>query len=68
MLKAFCDICDDLIKPQDENGKLVYIEKTFQLLKNKQEPAIRQTELIFCEKCIRGLRQYIHGQRDVQKK
>jgi hypothetical protein len=56
------------IGQQDENGTLVYVEKTFQLLKNKQEPAIRKTEMIFCQICIRGLRQYIHNQREAQKK
>jgi len=66
-IKIYCDICEEQILPNEENGKLIYIEKTFQLLKGKNEPAVRQTELIFCDKCIRGLRSYIHNQRAVQK-
>ena len=61
-----CDICNEEIKNGEENGKLVYVEKTFQLLKGKQEPAIKQTEMIFCEKCIRGIRKYILGQKGIE--
>jgi hypothetical protein len=68
MIKIFCDVCGEVITQQEESGQLVYAEKTFQLFKGKQEPAIKKTEMVFCEKCIRGLRSYIHNQRDVQKK
>jgi len=63
-----CDVCSEVITPNEESGQLVYAEKTFQMFKGKQEPAMRKTEMVFCEKCIRGLRSYLHGQREVQKK
>jgi hypothetical protein len=66
-IKIFCDVCNETITPNEESGQLVYAEKTFQLFKGKQEPAIKKTEMVFCEKCIRGLRSYIHNQRGAQR-
>jgi hypothetical protein len=67
MIIIKCDICENTINQNEENGKLIYIEKTFQLIKNKQEPGFRQVEMIFCKDCIREMRAYLHTQRESKK-
>ncbi len=68
MVKYICDICSNEIKEGKENGKLLYVEKTFMFdIKHQKQEAVKQNEMIFCCQCLKGLKNYLAGQKSVNK-
>ena len=62
-----CDVCGAEIKEGEENGKLIYVEKTFVFVKHQQQDAVKQTEMLFCSQCLRGIKSYCKGQKNLDK-
>jgi len=69
MIKYICDLCGGEIKQGEENGTLVYVEKTFMFdVKHQKQDAVKETKLMFCSQCLKGIKDYISGQMGILNK
>jgi hypothetical protein len=72
-IKSFCDICSEEIKDQ-EAGVFQSFDKAYTLLsqlKGKpQNPMenIQRTETLLCRSCKEGVKKYLEGQKNINKK
>ena len=72
-IKSFCDICGSEIKDQ-EAGVFQSFDKVYTLLsqlKGKpQNPMenIQRTETLLCRGCKEGVKKYLEGQKNINKK
>ena len=64
-----CDLCGGEIKQGEENGTFTAMEKTILYdEKHQAQQGFKKTELLFCQQCLKGIRSYLDGQKNLNKK
>ena len=64
-----CDLCNNEINQGEENGTFTAVEKTtLYNEKHQAQSGFKKTESLFCSQCLKGINNYIAGQRNIIKK